>query len=187
MWYRFKLVFARLGRDQTILVSLVIAYLVTGKLGLMLAFTNPATSLVWPPSGIALAAYLVLGYRVWPAILLASGLLYAAVIGPELPVLFMAAGNTGEGLLAAYRLFVAANRPEDAELALQSALRSARFQLRTQIGPEAAMFLPNPQRALGGFAYNLNTLDVRIDYVQHNVSALLALLNAWPPHLVKVD
>jgi diguanylate cyclase (GGDEF)-like protein len=123
MWYRIKLVFARLGRDQTILVSLVIAYLVTGKLGLSLAFTNPATSLVWPPSGIALAAYLVLGYRVWPAILLASGLLYAAVIGPELPVLFMAAANTGEGLLAAYLI----NRYADGRHALQNPKSTARF------------------------------------------------------------
>ncbi len=123
MWYRFKLVFARLGRDQTILVALVIAYLVTGQLGLSLAVTNPAVSLVWPPSGIALAGYLVLGYRVWPAILLASGLLYAAVIGPEVPVLFMAAANTGEGLLAAYLI----NRYAGGRQALQNPRSTARF------------------------------------------------------------
>ena len=81
MWSRLKSLRTTLGREQTILVSLVIAYIVTGRVGLQYAFVNPATSLVWPPAGVALGAFLVLGYRVWPAILLAAR---AAVrIGPR--------------------------------------------------------------------------------------------------------
>ena len=118
-----RLVFAKLGRDQTILVALVVAYLISGILGLKLAYTNPATSLIWPPSGIALGAYLILGYRVWPAILLAAALLYAAVMGPEPPVLLMAAGNTGEGMLAAYLI----NRYAEGRHALQNPRNTARF------------------------------------------------------------
>jgi len=57
---------------------------------------------VWPPAGIALGAFLVLGYRVWPAILFAAVLLYGSVLGGEPSVLILAAGNTGEGMLAAY-------------------------------------------------------------------------------------
>ncbi len=120
---RVKHVFGRLGRDQTILVAVVLAYLITGKLGLELAFTHPAASLVWAPSGIALGAYLLLGYRVWPAILLAAGLTYAAVIGPEVPVLFMAAGNTAEGLLAAYLI----NRYAEGRHVFQNPRNTARF------------------------------------------------------------
>jgi diguanylate cyclase (GGDEF)-like protein len=120
---RLKLSLARLGRDQTILVALVIAYLISGILGLKLAHTNPAASLIWPPSGIALGAYLVLGYKIWPAILLAAGLLYAAVLGPDPAVLLMAAGNTGEGLLAAYLI----NRYAEGRHALQNPRNTARF------------------------------------------------------------
>lgn len=118
-----KLALARLGREQTILVAVVLAYLITGKLGLQLHIANPAASLVFAPPGIALGAYLVLGYRVWPAILLAAGLLYAAVLGAEIPVLILAAGNAGEGLLAAYLI----NRYAEGRHALQNPRNTARF------------------------------------------------------------
>src|SRR5207247_1816417 len=50
--------------------SLVIAgvYFVAGKVGLTLASVHPSATTVWPPTGIALAATLLLGYRVWPAL-----------------------------------------------------------------------------------------------------------------------
>jgi diguanylate cyclase (GGDEF)-like protein len=101
----------------------VLAYLITGKLGLQLGLASPATSFVFPPPGIALGAYLVLGYRVWPAILLAAGLLYAAVLGPEVPVLIMAAGAAGEGFLASYLI----NRYAEGRHALQNPRNTARF------------------------------------------------------------
>ena len=63
---------ARLKREQTALVSLIAAYIVSGMLGLQLGYVHPATSLIWPPAGIALAAFLVQGYRVWPAVLVSS-------------------------------------------------------------------------------------------------------------------
>ena len=47
-------------------------YFVVGSFSLKLAFANPSASPVWPPAGIALAALLVLGYRVWPAILVGA-------------------------------------------------------------------------------------------------------------------
>jgi len=118
-----KLAFARLGREQTILVVVVLAYLITGRLGLQLHIANPATSLVFAPPGIALGAYLVLGYKVWPAILLAAGLLYAAVLGPDWPVLVLAAGNAGEGLLASYLI----NRYAEGRHALQNPRNTLRF------------------------------------------------------------
>src|SRR5215467_16357429 len=96
----------RLAKDQTVLVLLVIAYVATGKLGLMLPGALPAKhpviSLVWPPAGIALGAFVVLGYRVWPAVLAGSTILYAITIGAVPAVVAMAGGNTMEGVLAAY-------------------------------------------------------------------------------------
>ena len=50
-----------------------------------------------------------------------------------------------------------------------------RFQLQTQLRPESAMYLPDPQRAIGGFRRSLTNFEIRIDYVQHNISSLLLL------------
>lgn len=48
------------------------AYVVTGKLGLLLAIPPGYATAVWPPSGIALGALLLLGRRYWPAVWLGS-------------------------------------------------------------------------------------------------------------------
>ena len=56
-------------KDLSTLAILVAVYVVAGKLGLQLAFVNASATAVWAPAGIALAAFLTLGYRVWPAIL----------------------------------------------------------------------------------------------------------------------
>src|SRR5712692_11216248 len=52
--------------------ALALIYFVAGKLSLQLAFVNASASPVWPPAGIALAALLLLGYRVWPAIFIGA-------------------------------------------------------------------------------------------------------------------
>jgi hypothetical protein len=81
-----------------------------------------------------------------------------------------------EGLLAAVRLLESVHRDDDARLLLASAERGVQFGLQTQIAPEQAMYMPDPRRALGGFRGDLTGTEVRIDYVQHNVSAMLDLL-----------
>src|SRR5437773_634117 len=43
-------------------------YFVAGKLGLLLGLVHPSASAVWAPTGIALAALLLLGFRAWPGI-----------------------------------------------------------------------------------------------------------------------
>ncbi|MBI4458587.1 MAG: MASE1 domain-containing protein, partial [Acidobacteria bacterium] len=82
-----------------ILVTLL--YFFGGKLGLSLAYLNPSASPVWPPTGIALAAFLIFGYRVWPAIFLGAFLVNLATAGTVFTSLGIAAGNTAEGLLGA--------------------------------------------------------------------------------------
>jgi len=59
------------------------------------------------------------------------------------------------------------------------------FQLQTQFMPESVMYLDHPANALGGFHNNLTDYTVRIDYVQHNISALLGyyrILAGQEPH-----
>src|SRR6201999_2462305 len=54
------------------LAAVAVTYFAVAKLGLSFAAGNDIVSAVWPPSGLALAAVVLLGYRVWPAIALAA-------------------------------------------------------------------------------------------------------------------
>ncbi len=80
-----------------------------------------------------------------------------------------------EGLAAAYFLERDFGTPERAAELLDGLKLGVRFQLGTQLGPESVLYLPAPQRALGGFRRSLDNYEIRIDYVQHNISALLLL------------
>jgi len=84
------------------LFGLAAVYYVAAKLGLRFAYINSSVTTVWPPAGIALAAFVLLGYRVWPAILGAAFLANFTTTGAVLPSIGIAIGNTGEGLLGAY-------------------------------------------------------------------------------------
>src|SRR6266566_9720096 len=81
---------------------LAVVYVVAGKLSLMLASLHASASPVWPPAGIALAALLLLGYRVWPAIFLGAFLVNATTAGNIATSLGIAAGNTLEALCGAW-------------------------------------------------------------------------------------
>ena len=48
------------------LVCVLAAYLLAGEIGLAVPFTSGNVSPLWPPAGVALAAMLIFGYRIWP-------------------------------------------------------------------------------------------------------------------------
>src|SRR5206468_7099093 len=66
------------------LTLLTLVYFVAGKLGLLLAFVHASATAVWPGTGIALTAFLLLGSRVWPAILLGAFLVNVTTAGSGL-------------------------------------------------------------------------------------------------------
>jgi PAS domain S-box-containing protein len=76
------------------------AYFLVGKLGLMLGFAN--STAVWPPTGFALAATLLFGYRVWPALVVGSFLVNVTLEGSVWTALGIASGNTFGSLLGAF-------------------------------------------------------------------------------------
>jgi integral membrane sensor domain MASE1 len=89
------------------LVGVAAAYYGTAKLGLSLASTVPSATAIWPPTGISLAAMLLWGYRMWPAIALGA---FLANLGTGVPIyttLGITIGNTGEALLGTYLLRLA--------------------------------------------------------------------------------
>ncbi|TMQ63746.1 MAG: hypothetical protein E6K79_08845 [Candidatus Eisenbacteria bacterium] len=85
-------------------LNLVLAafYFAAAKLGLSLAIVHPSASAVWPPAGIALAAFLLFGNRVWPGIALGAFLANATTAGSLATSAGIAAGNTLEGLVGAW-------------------------------------------------------------------------------------
>src|SRR4051794_35505919 len=90
-------------RLKLIRLPLIVAaiYIVAAKFGLTMAFTAEQVTLVWPPTGLSLAAILLLGTDVWPGIF--AGALIANITTHEpFGVAFaIAAGNTLEALAAA--------------------------------------------------------------------------------------
>ncbi len=88
-------------RQVSVLLGLLAVYLLAGKLGLSLAFINANASAVWPPTGIALAAFLLFGRRVWPAIFLGAFLVNITTAGNVATSAGIAIGNTLEGFVGA--------------------------------------------------------------------------------------
>src|ERR1043166_1454150 len=81
---------------------LALIYFVAGFFSLKLAFVNPSASPVWPPAGIALAALIVVGYRVWPAIFVGAFFFNITTAGNLVTSLGIAGGNTVEALCGAW-------------------------------------------------------------------------------------
>jgi len=77
-----------------------IVYFVGAELGLSLASLHENVTPVWPPTGVAIAALLVFGRRVWPGVFLgalAANLLTHLPIGSTIGI---ATGNTLEAVVA---------------------------------------------------------------------------------------
>jgi signal transduction histidine kinase/ActR/RegA family two-component response regulator len=85
---------------------LVGVYVGAAKIGLSLAPDEAKqVTAVWPPAGIALAAVLLLGYRVWPAIALGAFIVNVTTPNELLSTACgIAAGNTLEALAGAWLL-----------------------------------------------------------------------------------
>src|SRR3989442_10571029 len=140
-------------RDVLILAAV---YSAAANLGLRLALYHPSATRVWPPTGIALASMLLLGYRAGPGIFLGAFLANLTTYGTVWTSLSIATGNTLEGLVGTYLVNKYANssnvfeHPRDIfKFALLAAILST--AVSATIGVTSL--------ALGGFA---NWADYRL-------------------------
>jgi diguanylate cyclase (GGDEF)-like protein len=90
------------ARRVALVFALAAVYFLAAKLGLRFAYINSSVTTIWPPAGIALAAFVLLGYSIWPAIFAGAFFANITTTGAVLPSIGIAVGNTVEGLLAAY-------------------------------------------------------------------------------------
>jgi integral membrane sensor domain MASE1 len=91
--------------------AVVAAYTVSGKLGLEFAHASHSVTAIWPPTGIALAALVLGGFRLWPAVALGALLTNLDTGAPAVTVIGITCGNTLEALAGAYLLRRAGFRP----------------------------------------------------------------------------
>jgi signal transduction histidine kinase len=91
---------SRFGR-ALLLAVLTGVYFAAGKFGLDMAYIHKSASAIWPPTGISLAAFLLWGRPVWPAIFVGAFLVNLTTAGTMLTSLAIATGNTLEGVIAA--------------------------------------------------------------------------------------
>ena len=91
------------NRRSRLLVYLTLAtiYVAGAKFGFTMAFAAEQVTLVWPPTGLSLAALVVLGGDVWPGIFLGAFIANVTSHEPALVALAVAAGNTFEAVAAA--------------------------------------------------------------------------------------
>jgi signal transduction histidine kinase len=99
----FRIVRQRLGVLVAIL-GLAAVYFVAARLGLMMDAVAGFATLVWPPTGIALAALVTLGYRVWPGVFIGAFAVNLSTGAPLLAALGIGVGNTLEAVVATYAL-----------------------------------------------------------------------------------
>jgi phosphoserine phosphatase RsbU/P len=82
----------------------VIAYFLAGRIGLAVPFTSGNVSPFWPPAGIALAATLLVGYRIWPAVAIGAFLVNFLSPVPPVAAFGMALGDAAGPLVGAWLL-----------------------------------------------------------------------------------
>ena len=93
------------------MATLFVAYVAAAKLGIELSVAHGVISPVWAPTGIALAALVLYGPRLWPAV--ALGAFVANVSSGAAPVdaAFIAVGNTLEAVVGSVLLLRVGFRP----------------------------------------------------------------------------
>jgi integral membrane sensor domain MASE1/DNA-binding CsgD family transcriptional regulator len=91
-----------LGSDVLALILVGLAYFTFAYLGLRLASINPSATPIWPPTGLAIAAMLLWGHRIAPAIFVAAFLINQLTAGSIFTSLAIGSGNTLEAVIAGY-------------------------------------------------------------------------------------
>lgn len=83
------------------IAALCVVYFGSAKWGLMLAIVQANATAIWPPTGIALAALLLGGLRLWPGVFLGAFWANLSTAGTVWTSLAIASGNTLEALAGA--------------------------------------------------------------------------------------
>lgn len=90
--------------DYSRILILAAAYFVSGYIGLAFPYFESTVTLIWPPTGIVLAALLCWGFRVWPGAAIGAFAVNLTTGVPLETVILITAGNTLAGVAGAAML-----------------------------------------------------------------------------------
>src|SRR5262245_341572 len=85
-----------------VVVVLALAYILAAKVGLAFTSLKPGASVVWPPTGIAFAALLIFGRRVWPGVFIGALIVGLTTLASWPAAVGCAAGSTIEAVVGAW-------------------------------------------------------------------------------------
>jgi diguanylate cyclase (GGDEF)-like protein/PAS domain S-box-containing protein len=91
-------------RVSTRIILVALVYVAAAKGGLALAYANSSVTAVWAPTGIALAALVLGGSRLWPAVAIGAALANTWTGLDALTVAAITTGNTLEAVVGAQLL-----------------------------------------------------------------------------------
>ncbi len=86
------------------LAIVAVAYIAAATIGFTLAFETKQVTAIWPPTGIALAAFLLRGTRIWPGVFVGAFVSNVLSDAPIYTAAGIAVGNTLGPLFGAYLL-----------------------------------------------------------------------------------
>jgi integral membrane sensor domain MASE1/anti-sigma regulatory factor (Ser/Thr protein kinase) len=82
------------ARDVVAALAVGVTYYGSAQLGLELSLVHDTVTPLWPPTGVAVVAFLALGLRQWPAVAVAAVLVNLPITPSWWAALMIAAGNT---------------------------------------------------------------------------------------------
>ena len=150
---------------------LTLIYLIAGKFSLQLAFVHKSASPVWPPAGIALAALLVLGFRVWPAIFVGAFLVNLTTVGNIFTSFGIASGNTLEAICGAWLVNRFAGGPRVFDRPRGVFTFALAALISTAVAPTAGV----SSLAVGGFAQWSNYWPIWLTWWLGDASGVLVI------------
>ncbi len=133
-----------------------LVYFGLAKAGLVLASVNPSASPIWPPTGFAIAAVLLWGYRVWPAILLAAFIANLTNAGSLATSAAIATGNVLECLIAGFLINLWSGGRET----FATPTRIAKFALVCLLPTALSATMGVWSLTLAGYAQTANFLSI---------------------------
>ena len=160
------------------LAALTAAYVVAGKLGLLFASVHASATAVWPPSGIALAALLILGVRMWPAVAAGAFLVNVTTAGSVATSLGITLGNTLEAVIGCWLV----GRLAHGRGALERPRHIFAFSAAVVPGAALAATVGVASLVLGGFAPRADAAAIWITWALGDITGALIvapLLILW--------
>ncbi len=85
-------------------VTFAVIYVTTARLGLLFDAVSGFATLIWPPTGISIAALILYGPGLWPGVFVGALVVNVLIGAPILVATGIAIGNTLEALVVAYAL-----------------------------------------------------------------------------------